>query len=44
MSHQLISRNPDLTQLRDEGYDIEIRAGYLLLKNVPYVGLVVSVR
>jgi hypothetical protein len=26
-----------LKRLRDEGYDIEIRAGYLLVKDVPYV-------
>ena len=37
MSQQLISRSPDLTRLRDEGYDIEIRWGYLLVKDVPYV-------
>lgn len=37
MSQLLISRSPDLTQLRDEGYDIEIRSGYLLVKSVPYV-------
>lgn len=37
MSHQLINRSPDLKRLRDDGYDIEIRAGHLLLKNVPYV-------
>ncbi len=37
MSQQLISRSPDLKQLQDEGYDVEIRSGYLLLKDVPYV-------
>jgi hypothetical protein len=37
VSHQLISRSPDLKRLRDEGYDIEIRSGYLLMKGVPYV-------
>lgn len=38
MSRKLISRSPDLQRLRDEGYDIEVRAGrFLLLKNVPYV-------
>jgi hypothetical protein len=37
MSLQLINHSPDLKQLLDEGYDIEIRSGYLLLKNVPYV-------
>jgi hypothetical protein len=37
MSQQLINRSPDLKQLRDESYDIEIRSGHLLLKSVPYV-------
>ncbi len=37
MSQQLISRSPDLKQLRDEGYDIEVRSTFLLIKNVPYV-------
>jgi len=37
MSQLLISRSKDLRQLRDEGYDITIHAGYLLLRDVPYV-------
>src|SRR5437762_1059166 len=37
MSHPLISRSPDLRRLREEGYDIEIRSNYLLVKQVPYV-------
>ena len=37
MSHKLISHSPDLKKLRDEGYDVEIRSGYLLVKDVPYV-------
>jgi len=37
MSRQLIGRSKDLLQLQNEGYDIEIRAGYLLVKDVPYV-------
>lgn len=37
MSRELISRSPDLKRLQDEGYDIEERAGYLLVKHVPYV-------
>lgn len=37
MSQQLISRSSDLKKLRDEGYDVEIRSGYLLIKDVPYV-------
>jgi hypothetical protein len=37
MSQQLINRSPDLKQLRDEGYDVEVRSNYLLVKQVPYV-------
>jgi len=37
MSHQLISRSPDLKRLRDEGYDIKVQSGYLLVNDVPYV-------
>lgn len=37
MSEQLISRSPDLKRLRDEGYEVEISAGYLLVKHIPYV-------
>lgn len=37
MSQQLISLSPDLKRLRDEGYDIEVRSNFLLIKNVPYV-------
>jgi len=37
MSLRLINRSPDLKKLRDEGYDIEIRSGHLLVKSVPYV-------
>lgn len=37
MSQQPINRSPDLRRLRDEGYDIEIRSGYLLVRAVPYV-------
>jgi hypothetical protein len=37
MSQQLINRSPDLKRLRDEGYDIEVRANHLVIKNVPYV-------
>jgi hypothetical protein len=37
MSQKPISRSRDLKRLRDEGYDLEIRSGYLLVKDVPYV-------
>jgi molybdopterin/thiamine biosynthesis adenylyltransferase len=37
MSQQLINRSPDLKQLRDDDYDIEVKRGHLLAKSVPYV-------
>src|SRR5579885_2901343 len=37
MSQQLINRSADLRKLRNEGYDLEIRSGCLLVKDVPYV-------
>ena len=37
MSLQLINRSPDLTQLRNEGYEIDVQSNHLLVKNVPYV-------
>lgn len=37
MSLQLINRSKDLKQLRDEGYDFELRAGYLIVNHIPYV-------
>lgn len=37
MSQQLINHSADLKRLRDEGYDLEIKSGYLLVKDVPYV-------
>jgi len=37
MSQQLINHSPDLKRLRDEGYEIEIRGGYLIVKHIPYL-------
>jgi hypothetical protein len=38
MSQQLIDRNTDLTLLKDDGYDIEIRSEkFLLINSVPYL-------
>ena len=37
MSQQLINRSADLKQLRDEGYEVEVRGNYLLVHSVPYV-------
>jgi len=36
MSHRPISRSPDLQKLRNEGYDIAIQSGFLLVRQVPY--------
>src|SRR5580700_1893805 len=37
MSHPLINRSPDLLKLQNEGYDLEIKSGFLLVNGVPYV-------
>lgn len=37
MSRRLIDRNPDLKQLRDEGYNVQIVNGHLVVRDVPYL-------
>jgi molybdopterin/thiamine biosynthesis adenylyltransferase len=37
MQHQLINLSPELKQLRDEGYEIEIKGGYVCIHHIPYV-------
>lgn len=37
MSRQLISRSDDLTTLVDDGYELDIVSGHLVIYNVPYV-------
>lgn len=37
MSSRLIARSPDLKRLRDEGYEIEERSSFLIVRSVPYV-------
>lgn len=37
MSRPLISRNPDLKRLRDEGYEVSVQADHLVVSHVPYV-------
>ncbi|MBN8707840.1 MAG: hypothetical protein BGO12_09545 [Verrucomicrobia bacterium 61-8] len=37
MSHSLTSRSPDLLKLSEDGYNLEIRSGFLILKDVPYL-------
>ncbi|WP_281638155.1 ThiF family adenylyltransferase [Flavobacterium marginilacus] len=39
MSQQLINHSPDLKRLRDEGYEIEVIGGYLLIHHIPFVDL-----
>lgn len=37
MSSALISRNPDLLRLRNEGFDLDVVGAYLVVRQVPYV-------
>lgn len=37
MSVAVINRNPDLKRLQDEGYELEVRDGYALIHNIPYL-------
>lgn len=39
MSHQQINLSPDLKRLRDEGFNVAVEAGVLIVKNIPYVTL-----
>lgn len=44
MSQQLINRNPDLKRLIEDGYEISVIAGHLVMDNVPYVSADRSVK
>jgi hypothetical protein len=37
MSARLIALSPDLSRLREEGYEVDIRGGHVVVANVPYV-------
>lgn len=37
MSRELISRSTDLKRLQDEGYEVDVIGGHLLLRHIPYV-------
>jgi hypothetical protein len=37
MSRRLIDRSPDLLRLQNEGYDIVVRDGFLLVRSIPYL-------
>lgn len=43
MSRRPIVRSPDLLRLQNEGYDLAIRGGYLLVQDVPYVTSTLSI-
>jgi hypothetical protein len=47
MSHPIIDRSPDLKRLRDEGYEVQVKAPqgcYLLIGSVPYVTSAKTIR
>jgi len=37
MQQQQINRSPDLKRLRDEGFEIEVKGGHLIVHHIPYV-------
>lgn len=37
MSQKLINHSPDLKKLQDDGYEIEVKGGLLLVRHIPYV-------
>ncbi|MFA6554081.1 MAG: ThiF family adenylyltransferase [Candidatus Paceibacterota bacterium] len=37
MSHRLIDLNDDLRKLRDAGFNVDIHAGHLIVRDIPYV-------
>lgn len=37
MLQQQINLSPDLKRLRDEGFEIEVKGGYLIVHHIPYV-------
>ena len=37
MSLPLIDRSVDLKRLRDEGYDVQVKNGYVAVRGVPYL-------
>src|SRR5215216_3722421 len=44
MSLQLINHSPDLKRLRDEGYEIEVYGGYLIIHHIPYLNSKVEIK
>lgn len=44
MQQQLISLSPDLKRLQDEGYELEVRGGHILVHHVPYLNSKIEVK
>lgn len=44
MSAAVINLNPDLKRLRDEGYELEIRDAFAIVRNIPYLDHNLSVQ
>ncbi|WP_242416536.1 ThiF family adenylyltransferase [Sphingomonas panni] len=44
MSREPTSRNPDLDRLRDEGYDLSLVAGLLIVRGIPFVDADANIR
>jgi hypothetical protein len=44
MSTELIALNADLRRLRDEGYDVSVVAGHLLVRDIPYLNAACEIK
>ena len=44
MRPPLINRSPDLSRLAEEGYEVAVQSGHLVIHNVPYVSTQREVR
>lgn len=44
MQQQLINLSPDLLKLQEEGYQLEINGGYLIVHHIPYVNKIGEVK
>lgn len=44
MQHRLINHSPDLKRLRDEGYDLEVKGGYVCIHHIPYVNAQMEIK
>ena len=44
MQLQLINHNPDLKRLEDEGYQLEVCGGHLLVHHIPYLNSLLEIK